>query len=111
MSSNTEQISRQLHCSFFMLGETSKPFFVCIVCGEHKPTSHNVKYRYDLKITQHNAANRHMVEAGREHCRQRHDDTWVWIILPECGTSVIEDHNEMSGESPFIYKRDYVIVT
>jgi hypothetical protein len=86
--------------SLFMLGETSKPFFVCMVCGEQIPTRHKVKYRYDLKITQHDASSRAMVMAGRRHCRQRHDDTWVWNILPDCGTSVIVEHNDMNSQSP-----------
>jgi hypothetical protein len=75
-------------------------YYECIVCKARIPTKHKVKYRYDVKIKQGDAATRDMVKAGRRHCQKYHDGAWVWNLVPECGTLRLDDPMNVYDEAP-----------
>jgi hypothetical protein len=78
---------------------TGESFF-CLVCKAQVSTRHQVKYNYDLKIKQCDAASRDMVKVGRRHCQKHHNDTWMWNLVPECGALTMEDPAIMYHEAP-----------
>jgi hypothetical protein len=77
-----------------LLREPAEKYFVCIVCGRTVFTKRTVKYQFDTKITQGDAAGRELVRVGRKHCDEFHRNTWVWNLVPDSGWLTCEERRD-----------------
>jgi hypothetical protein len=80
--------------ALFLLQESAKKYFGCIVCGRTVFTKRPVKHRLDTKITQGDAAGRELVRVGRKHCDEFHRNTWVWNLVPDSGWLTCEERRD-----------------